>query len=48
VLGRALIEKIFNLRKLGPLKQSKIQPCGGQSLMALPVKIARCFGVLEE
>jgi hypothetical protein len=34
-------------RKPGPLGQSKIPDCGGQSQTGLPVKIVSCFGVLE-
>jgi len=30
-----------------PTEWSQIPPCGGQSSMGLPVKIASCFGVLE-
>jgi hypothetical protein len=38
---------LFSPSDLGPQCQSTIPPCGGQSCMALPVKIASGFGVLE-
>jgi hypothetical protein len=46
-LGRNDMRALIQHSKPGPLGQSKIQPCGGQSSTALLVEIARCFGVLE-
>jgi hypothetical protein len=39
-------DNLFNIENLvlGPVQD---RACGGQSAMALPVKIASCFGVLE-
>jgi hypothetical protein len=41
-------EQLIKHRKPGPMGQSRISPSGGQNSMALRVKIASCFGVLEE